>query len=151
MSSSGNLDVPVVPREHATIQAKPVADHALQEVGLLTVPLFHTYGFFMCVRAIALGETSVYMQTFDFEGMLKALEAHCVTYMTASPPIMVALTKLAVVEKYDLSSLLMVQCGGAPLGKEAAVKFVARFPHVQLLPSPLQNCTGRGSMGRHWN
>ncbi|KAF8390607.1 hypothetical protein HHK36_025134 [Tetracentron sinense] len=102
-------------------------------VSLITVPLFHVFGLFMFVRAVAFAETLVLMEKFDFEGMLRAVEAYGVTYMPVSPPLVVAMAKLEVVRKYDLSSLLLVGCGGAPLGKEVSERFVARFPNVEIV------------------
>ncbi|XP_042512920.1 4-coumarate--CoA ligase-like 9 isoform X2 [Macadamia integrifolia] len=103
------------------------------EVSLMNLPLFHVFGFFMCLRAVALGETVVLMKRFDFEVMLKAIETYKVTYMPVSPPLVVAMAKSDLVAKYDLSSLRLLGCGGAPLGKEVAERFVARFPNVEIV------------------
>ncbi|XP_027358454.1 4-coumarate--CoA ligase-like 9 [Abrus precatorius] len=102
-------------------------------VSLFTLPLFHVFGFFMLVRAIAIGETLVVMPRFDFEAMLKAVERYRITYMPVSPPLVVALAKSELVKKYDLSSLRLLGSGGAPLGKEVAEKFNARFPNVEIV------------------
>lgn len=91
----------------------------------------------MLIRAASVGETLVLMERFDFENMLKAVEKYKVTYMPVSPPLVVAMAKSDLVPKYDLSSLLLIGCGGAPLGKEVAKSFSARFPNVdvvQVLP-----------------
>ncbi|KAF9601210.1 hypothetical protein IFM89_017395 [Coptis chinensis] len=112
---------------------RPVEENPPHPVAIFTVPLFHVFGFFMCVRAVALGETVVLMEKFDFVGMLKAVESYKVNYMPVSPPLVVAMAKLDVVDKFDLSSLLTVGCGGAPLGKEVSKKFIARFPHVEIV------------------
>ncbi|KAK9120018.1 hypothetical protein Scep_018111 [Stephania cephalantha] len=103
-----------------------------REVVLITTPLFHTYGVAMCVKAVAMGETAVLMTStkrFDLEVMLKAVEDYRVTWMPVSPPIVVAMAKAEAVERYDLSSLREMLCGGAPLGKDASERFKARFPH----------------------
>lgn len=102
-------------------------------VSLFPLPLFHVFGFFMMIRAISLGETLVLMKRFDFENMLKAVEKYKVTYMPVSPPLVVAMAKSDLVSKYDLSSLVLIGCGGAPLGKEVANSFAARFPDVQVV------------------
>ncbi|GAV68240.1 AMP-binding domain-containing protein/DUF4009 domain-containing protein [Cephalotus follicularis] len=102
-------------------------------VSLFTLPLFHVFGFFMLVRTVAMGETLVLMERFEFEAMLRALEKYKVTSMPVSPPLIVALVKSDLTRKYDLSSLLYVGCGGAPLGKEVADKFQQKFPHVKIL------------------
>ncbi|CAN1267957.1 4-coumarate--CoA ligase-like 9 [Linum perenne] len=102
-------------------------------VSLMTVPLFHVFGFFMLVKAIAIGETVVLMQRFDFEGMLRAVEKYRVTYMPVSPPIIVGMLKSELTKKYDLSSLFVLGCGGAPLGKDVAEKFMEKFPNVDII------------------
>ncbi|KAK7302224.1 hypothetical protein RJT34_13108 [Clitoria ternatea] len=102
-------------------------------VSLFTLPLFHVFGFFMLIRALASGETLVLMQRFDFEGMLRAVERYRITYMPVSPPLVLALTKSELVKKYDISSLQMLGSGGAPLGKEVAENFRARFPNVEIV------------------
>lgn len=101
-------------------------------MSLFTLPLFHVFGFFMLVRAVAMGETMVLMERFDFEDMLRAVEKYRVNYMPVSPPLIVALAKSDLVKKYDLSSLLLLGSGGAPLGKETAERFKAKFPNIEI-------------------
>lgn len=108
-------------------------ENALHPVALNPLPLFHVFGFFMLIRAAAMGETIVLMERFDFEGMLRAVERYKVTYMPVSPPLVVALAKSEVVARYDLSSLRVLGCGGAPLGKEVAERFGERFPGVEIV------------------
>lgn len=102
-------------------------------VSLFPLPLFHVFGFFMMVRALAMGETLVLMQRFDFEGMLKAVEKYRITYMPVSPPLITAFTKSELVKKYDISSIRLLGSGGAPLGKEVAESFKAKFPNVEIV------------------
>ncbi|KAE9587432.1 hypothetical protein Lal_00031844 [Lupinus albus] len=108
-------------------------EEEMQPVSLFTLPLFHVFGFFMLVRAIAMGETLVFMQRFDLEGMLKTVERYGISYMPVSPPLVVALAKSELVNKYDVSSLKLLGCGGAPLGKEVAESFSARFPNTEIV------------------
>ncbi|KAM0982256.1 hypothetical protein ACFX2A_015499 [Malus domestica] len=103
-----------------------------QPVSLFTLPLFHVFGFFMVVRAVALGETLVLMERFQFEAMLRAVERHKVSYMPVSPPLIVALAKSELAQKYDLSSLRRLGCGGAPLSKEVVDRFCERFTSVEI-------------------
>ncbi|TQD93194.1 hypothetical protein C1H46_021197 [Malus baccata] len=103
-----------------------------QPVSLFTLPLFHVFGFFMVVRAVALGETLVLMERFEFEAMLRAVERHKVSYMPVSPPLIVALAKSELAQKYDLSSLRRLGCGGAPLSKEVVDRFCERFTSVEI-------------------
>lgn len=102
-------------------------------ISLFTLPLFHVFGFFMLLRAVSMAETLVLMPRFDFEKMLAAVEKYRVMYMPVSPPLVVAMAKSELTEKYDLSSLETLGCGGAPLGKEVAERFKARFPNVEIV------------------
>ncbi|RDX71078.1 4-coumarate--CoA ligase-like 9, partial [Mucuna pruriens] len=111
---------------------KLVMDGEPHPVSLFTLPLFHVFGFFMLVRAVALGETLIFMQRFDFQGMLRAVEKYKITYMPVSPPLVLALAKSDLVNKYDLSSLRFLGSGGAPLGKEVSEDFKAKFPNVEI-------------------
>jgi len=101
-------------------------------ISLFTLPLFHVFGFFMLLRAVSMAETMVVMPRFDFQKMLAAIEKYRVAYMPVSPPLVVAMAKSELTDKYDLSSLESLGCGGAPLGKEVAERFKARFPNVDL-------------------
>ncbi|KAE9608564.1 putative AMP-dependent synthetase/ligase [Lupinus albus] len=101
-----------------------------KSVSLFTLPLFHVFGFFMMVYTIALGETLVLMQRFDFERMLKLVEKYRISSIPVSPPLVVLLAKSELVNKYDVSSLKILGCGGAPLGKVVLESFAARFPNT---------------------
>ncbi|KAF7135384.1 hypothetical protein RHSIM_Rhsim08G0186700 [Rhododendron simsii] len=120
-------------------------EDAPHPVALNPLPLFHVFGFFMLIRAAAMGETIVLMERFDFEGMLRAVERYKVTYMPVSPPLVVALAKSEVVARYDLSSLRVLGCGGAPLGKEVAERFGERFPWVEIVQGYGLTETGGGA------
>ncbi|KAG8638719.1 4-coumarate--CoA ligase-like 9 isoform X2 [Manihot esculenta] len=117
----------------------------IHKISLFTLPLFHVFGFFMLIRAAAMGETVVLMERFDFEGMLRAVEKYKVNYMPVSPPLIVAFVKSELINRYDLSSLLMLACGGAPLGKDVADKFKEKFPHVDIIQGYGLTETGGGA------
>ncbi|KAM5571723.1 4-coumarate--CoA ligase-like 9 [Rosa sericea] len=118
---------------HALRMEPDPAEPVVHPVSMFTLPLFHVFGFFMLIRAVSGGETLVLTERFDFEGMLKAVERFKVTYMPVSPPLIVALTKSELTQKYDLSSLRLLGCGGAPLGKDVAERFIQKFPNVEIV------------------
>lgn len=111
---------------------RPREENRQNPVYLFPLPLFHVFGFFMLVRAAAMGETLVIMERFDFERMLQTVEKYRVVSIPVSPPLVVALAKSDLVTKYDLSSLEFLGCGGAPLGKDVAERFAVRFPNVEI-------------------
>lgn len=101
-------------------------------VTLFTIPLFHVFGFFMIIRSIALGDTSVLMEKVDLPTILRTVQAHRVRFIPVSPPLVLALAKSDLIPKFNLSSLESLGCGGAPLGRELAELFSARFPSVNI-------------------
>ncbi|KAL9674267.1 hypothetical protein QQ045_030537 [Rhodiola kirilowii] len=124
-----NLIALVAGYYHIRPQREPDAP---QPVLLVTTPMFHVFGFSMLLRSLALGDTLVFIERFSFEDMLKTVEKYRVTYIPVSPPLVVAMAKSELTGKYDLSSLEGLGCGGAPLGKDVAEKFRARFPNVEI-------------------
>ncbi|XP_040258668.2 4-coumarate--CoA ligase-like 5 [Aegilops tauschii subsp. strangulata] len=102
-------------------------------VTLLPLPLFHVFGFMMVLRSVSMGETAVLMERFDFGAALRAIERYRATLLPAAPPVLVAMIKSEEARRRDLSSLLVIGVGGAPLGREVAERFVAVFPNVQIV------------------
>lgn len=47
------------------------------------------------------------------------------------PPLVLFLAKHPLVDKYDLSRMVRVACGAAPLSKELEEAMLKRLPHVQ--------------------
>uniref|UniRef100_J3L6U2 4-coumarate--CoA ligase n=1 Tax=Oryza brachyantha TaxID=4533 RepID=J3L6U2_ORYBR len=102
-------------------------------VTLIPIPLFHVFGFMMALRSVAMGETAVLMERYDFIAALRAIERYRVTLLPAAPPVLVAMVKYEEARRRDLSSLLVIGIGGAPLGREVAEQFAAVFPNVEIV------------------
>jgi acyl-CoA synthetase (AMP-forming)/AMP-acid ligase II len=99
----------------STAQQPVTADDTL--VGVL--PLFHIYGLTVVMNAVLRnGATLITMPRFDLEGFLGLVEEHRATKAHLVPPIVLALAKSPVVERFDLSSLTLVNSGAAPLSAE---------------------------------
>jgi acyl-CoA synthetase (AMP-forming)/AMP-acid ligase II len=91
-------------------------------------PFFHSMG--LCVvllHALASGATVVSMPRFDLEGMLRAIEQHRVSQVLIPPPVLQALARHPIVDSFDLSSLRVVGCGGAPATAELERASAARL------------------------
>jgi acyl-CoA synthetase (AMP-forming)/AMP-acid ligase II len=101
-------------------------------VMLYTMPLFHVVGFFSIFKSVALSETVVVMERFELKKMLRGVEEFKITHVACAPPMVVAMAKSDLVDEYDIKSLEMVACGGAPLGKDVIKAFADRFPMVDL-------------------
>ncbi|KAF2880010.1 hypothetical protein ILUMI_26169 [Ignelater luminosus] len=85
-------------------------------IGLL--PFYHAYGLFTTFHNIELGKTVVVMRKFDEKSYLKTIQDYKITVLYLVPPLAVVLAKSTLLDKYDLSSVVEVGCGAAPLGKE---------------------------------
>jgi acyl-CoA synthetase (AMP-forming)/AMP-acid ligase II len=114
----------------STAQQPVTADDTL--IGVL--PFFHIYGLNVVMNAVLRnGATVVTMPRFDLEGYLQLVERHRATKAHLVPPIVLALAKSPLVDRYDLSSLQLVNSGAAPLSSEAAEAAARRIgrPVVQ--------------------
>ncbi|KAJ1792661.1 hypothetical protein LPJ62_000718 [Coemansia sp. RSA 2167] len=90
-----------------------------QQTHVVCLPFFHSYGLvLMLLVPVAKGHRQLIMRTFDLEQMCKLIETHSVSVAHLVPPIIIQLAKSPVVEKYDLSSLVFISCGAAPLTRE---------------------------------
>ncbi|KAJ0976984.1 hypothetical protein J5N97_012458 [Dioscorea zingiberensis] len=103
------------------------------ETTLLIAPMFHSLGFFFALKGMALGETTVVVGSAPLAKMMAVAEKYKATQMTAAPPLLVAMAQSKETVRFDLSALRRVFTGGAPLATEAAERFLARFPRVEIL------------------
>ncbi|CAJ0582971.1 unnamed protein product, partial [Mesorhabditis spiculigera] len=99
---------------------------------LAFLPFYHGSGFWALVYCLLAGHHSVIMSEFHPLLMLEAIEKHQVDVINVVPSIVSALVRLPN-ESFDLSSLEVVLCGSAPLGKELCQAFMAKFPQVTAL------------------
>ncbi|BFG16167.1 hypothetical protein CerSpe_024410 [Prunus speciosa] len=105
-------------------------------VALCTVPFFHVYGIAFCLRVLAVGDTLASISgRFDLVAMMRAIERFRITHVAWAPPVAVAVVKHGDGNEtggYDLSSLQVIVCGGAPLAKSVIDKLKKRLPNIQV-------------------
>lgn len=58
------------------------------------------------------------MPKFQIERFCQIIQAQKITFAYLVPPVVLLLGKHPIVDKYDLSSVRMLNCGAAPLTKE---------------------------------
>jgi acyl-CoA synthetase (AMP-forming)/AMP-acid ligase II len=121
--SSGTTGLPKgVELTHATLvtnvrQSQATLEFREDDVVLAVAPFFHVMGFNLILACgLRAGATVVTMPRFDLEDVLSVIQRHRVTATIVVPPIVLALAKHPLVDRYDLSSLRLVGCGAAPLG-----------------------------------
>jgi len=86
---------------------------------LAFLPFFHIYGLTCLIhQSIYLGFKCVVMPKFDIEGWCEFVQQHKITYSYVVPPVVLLLSKHPCVDKYDLSTIRMLNSGAAPLTRE---------------------------------
>jgi len=92
-------------------------------VTLSSLPVFHVTGFVHSLNApLYVGSTIVLLTIWDREAALDAIEKYKVTHWTNISTMVVDLLATPGVEKRNLSSLMLVGGGGAPMPEAVARK-----------------------------
>src|SRR4051812_28823873 len=125
--SSGTTGLPKgVMLTHRNVVANLCQVREVQHVGegdtiIGALPFFHIYGMTVIMnQALRTGATIVTMPRFDLAGFLELVERHGVTKAPLVPPIVLALAKHPLVEEHDVSTLIWINSGAAPLSAELA-------------------------------
>ena len=133
-----------------------------EDVLIGVLPFFHIYGMVLILNlAIFKGVTLVTMPRFDLEQFLQIVQEYKITCLNLVPPLVLALSKHPLVEKYDVSSIRLISSGAAPLGQELeqacanrldcqiyqgyGLTEVAGASHVNTIPVPTDKA---GAVGR---
>ncbi|KAI9176256.1 hypothetical protein LWI28_000480 [Acer negundo] len=103
-----------------------------QVVSMTTRALFRAFGLTSLMRAAIIGETLLFPETFELEATLEAVDKYKVTYIPVSPSFIVAMVK-SDLTNYNLSSLRILLCGGAPLGHNVSDNFREKFPNIEII------------------
>jgi acyl-CoA synthetase (AMP-forming)/AMP-acid ligase II len=127
LCSSGTTGLPkAVMLTHRNLVAGLCSFRAPEPVGaedvvLAVLPMYHIAGIQIVMNpALSSGATVVTLPRFDLEAFLAAIERYQVTRIVVAPPIVLALAKHPIVDRYDLSSLRVIASGAAPLSGELA-------------------------------
>jgi acyl-CoA synthetase (AMP-forming)/AMP-acid ligase II len=109
------------------IQAQVLQQKEDEIAILFGLPLSHGAGLENLLIILGLGGTGVVVSGADFGQMLKVIEREKITYLVGMPPLYTAMMNLPEVASYDLSSLRLCTCGGAPLAGELLKRFKQRY------------------------
>ncbi len=126
--SSGTTGLPKgVMLTHRNILANVLqTERALVQLGEAEVlagvlPFFHSYGLVVVLNGVLnRGQTAITVPRFELEAFLGLVQKHAITFANLVPPIILALAKHPVVDRYDLSSLRHICSGAAPLSEGVA-------------------------------
>ncbi|KAJ6002465.1 hypothetical protein N7451_005012 [Penicillium sp. IBT 35674x] len=95
---------------------------------LAFLPFYHIYGLTCLItQALYKGYHLIVMSKFDIESWCAHVQNYRATFSYIVPPVVLLLGKHPVVEKYDLSSLRMMNSGAAPLTQELVESVYSRI------------------------
>ena len=104
----------------------------VDDVHLVTAPLYHSTAFGFVTLSYVLGATVVIMDEFKPEPWLQAVEKYGVTTSAMVPTMLHRVMELpeATRKKYDTRSLRAIFSGGAPLPAPLAIDFMDAFGDI---------------------
>jgi long-chain acyl-CoA synthetase len=96
-----------------------------QDISLVTIPLYHSYGMTCCmnVGVLKAGTGILIPDPRDLDDILKSIHKHRPTFYPGVPAMYVAINNHPQVSEYDLSSLRACNSGAAPLPVEVQQRF----------------------------
>ncbi len=133
-----------------------------RDIGLACAPLNHTAELHTSfLPRLQLGATQVLAHHFDATDILRLIEQERVTHFFAAPTMITLLLNAPNLEQYDLSSLRLVEYGGASMAPALIREFKARVgadlvqvygttemgPCMSVLP-PHEQLSHAGSAGK---
>ncbi|CAN6461045.1 unnamed protein product [Victoria cruziana] len=98
---------------------------------LCLLPLFHIFSLHsVLLCSLRAGSAVLLMPKFEIGSLLELIARHKITVAPVVPPLVIALAKNPMVEKFDLSSIRIVLSGAAPLRKELEEALKNRLPRA---------------------
>lgn len=96
-------------------------------VGLRVLPLSHALGILWMYTGYLMGVKVVALRWWNVEEAFKMIQEFRVTHLNAVPTMYIMMLNHPDIDKYDLSSLRELTCGGAPLPADVGLKWREKF------------------------
>ncbi|MDO8472661.1 MAG: AMP-binding protein, partial [Dehalococcoidia bacterium] len=109
------------------------ADPDINEVNLLTVPLYHVAGIQAMLAATYGGRTLAMMRQFEVKEWLETVQRTRTTRAMLVPTMLKRVIDDPDFSKYDLSSLKVITYGAAPMPFEVIKKAIEVLPDVRFI------------------
>jgi acyl-CoA synthetase (AMP-forming)/AMP-acid ligase II len=102
-------------------QIRETVDFGEHGAMLAIIPIGHISGIMAFLHQCPfLGKPVVMLPRFDIEQFFQAIERWRITHMVVAPPLVLALARHPLAERYDLSSVETILCAAAPLKENLA-------------------------------
>lgn len=95
--------------------------------------MFHAYGLLMTIGSAICGAEVVLLRRFEERSFLNAIQTYRTNIAAMVPPLLLFLANSPLVDSYDLSSLLIMGCGAAPLSKQLYDAVIKRLDTILFL------------------
>ncbi|MCX7890622.1 MAG: AMP-binding protein, partial [Rhodobacteraceae bacterium] len=127
-----------------------------RERTLAFLPFFHIYGMQVLMNLyLARGGVLITLPRFELEAALRIMQDHRTFRLFVAPPVVLALAKHPLVDRFDLSALKVILSAAAPLGTDLAeacakrlgVEVIQGYGMTELSPITHANPVGRGRPG----
>jgi fatty-acyl-CoA synthase len=117
---------------HAAMQFIAETPMRVDDVHLVTCPLYHSTAFGFLAMSAILGATGVIMDEFKPESFLEHIDRFGVTTTAVVPTMLHRVLQLGpdVIRRYDTRSLRAIFSGGAPLPGPLAIDVMDQFGDV---------------------
>jgi len=117
---------------HAVMQFVAETPMRVDDVHLVTCPIYHSTAFGFLAMSGILGATIVVMDEFKPEAFLQYVERFGVTTTAVVPTMLHRIMALGpeILSKYDTRTLRVVFSGGAPLPGPLALEFMDQFGDI---------------------
>ncbi|PAV63603.1 hypothetical protein WR25_20856 [Diploscapter pachys] len=94
------------------------------------LPLYHAMGLFTIFSHFTYGTLQLILSKFDLKLYLTTVSKYEVQVITLVPSVVIKLVKSTLLDEIDLSCLLGIGCGSAPLSKSVIDKLREKLPNV---------------------
>jgi long-chain acyl-CoA synthetase len=105
-------------------------NYAPDEIILAVAPIFHQAGMCILVRALVRGCRSVFVDAFDPEKVLRAIEKERTTFTLMVPTMLQRLIESPAFSSYDPSSLRKIIYGASPINDSLLGRLLEALPTV---------------------
>ncbi|GMS82588.1 hypothetical protein PENTCL1PPCAC_4763 [Pristionchus entomophagus] len=126
------LHITVTMRSHS-MKAQGLDPNANGDHQLHILPFYHVYGFMVMVLGAICKCTSIVLSKFEPDLFCRSIQDYKIPAITIVPPILVFLAKDPRCDKYDLSSVKVIGCGAAAVGKSLMDDVRKRYPSLETI------------------